>query len=187
MHLSVAWWVSYLSYGHGVWQVFLVGQNHHRNTSQLFISQDPLQGLLGLWHSDWITTVHYKNQSLTVVQVVPEEGKSRTYSLLVVAKGLLSLFSVGNGWEVLGYIYLQLGLMLFCPPTSHTVREVFLSRSKVPTLNPMVGDVSITLKLQIMPECDQHSFIVRINLCKKNKQKKHLSCQQSSQQSRLSR
>lgn len=73
MHLSVSWWVSYLSYGHGVWQVFLVGQNHHRNTSQLFISQDPLQGLLGLWHSDWITTVHYKNQSLTVVQVVPEE------------------------------------------------------------------------------------------------------------------
>lgn len=49
------------------------------------------------------------------------------------------------------YIYLQLGLMLFCPPTSHTVRDVFLSRSKVPTLNPMVGDVSITLKLTDNP------------------------------------
>lgn len=41
--------------------------------------------------------------------------------------------------------------MLFCPPTSHTVRDVFLSRSKVPTLNPMVGDVSITLKLTDNP------------------------------------
>lgn len=36
--------------------------------------------------------------------------------------------------------------MLFCPPTSHTVRDVFLSRSRFPTLKPMVGDVSITLR-----------------------------------------
>lgn len=44
-------------------------------------------------------------------------------------------------------VYLQLGLMCFCPPTSHTVRDVFLSRFSIPTLKPMVGDVSITWKV----------------------------------------
>lgn len=171
VYLLVARSVSYLSYGHGVWQIFLVGQNHNRNTSQLFISQYPLQGLLGLWHSDWITTVHYKNQSLTVVQVVPEEVLAITLQIQNLQSSgtswRITFLLVDNGWEVVSYIYLQLGLILFCPPTSHTVREVFLSRSKVPTLNPMVGDVSITLKLQIMPECDQNSFTARNYQCKK--------------------
>lgn len=52
----------------------------------------------------------------------------------------------GEHW---GCLYLQLGLMLFCPPTSHTVRDVFLSSSKLPTLKPMVGDVSISWKLKL--------------------------------------
>lgn len=60
-------------------------------------------------------------------------------------------------------LYLQLGLMLFCPPISHTVRDVFLSRSRFPTLKPMVGDVSITLKLKLSSDWN-HLFHIRNTL-----------------------
>lgn len=66
--------VSYLFYAHGVRQVHLVGQNHQRDASYLLVTQDLLQDFLGLPDPGRITAVHYKHQSLAVIQVVPPVG-----------------------------------------------------------------------------------------------------------------
>lgn len=79
-------------------------------------------------------------------------------------------------------LYLQLGLMVFCPPTSHTVRDVFLSRSRFPTLKPMVGDVSITLRWKSTTWLKSP---LSHEKCLSYKEA-HLSRQQSGQQSGLS-
>lgn len=61
----------YLSDCNGVWQVFLVGQNHDWNVPQFLILQCLPQDLPGLWQAGWLTAVHHKHKSLDVIQVEP--------------------------------------------------------------------------------------------------------------------
>lgn len=104
---------------HGVWQILLVGKDEEKSIPQFVFVEHSLQFFASFRHTLSIVGINDKDYSLGVLKVCWRD---------LSRNGLPSRALADSQC-------LHRGLILSCPPTSHTVNEIFLY-STVSTLKP---------------------------------------------------
>ena len=126
-----------LSCRHGVGEILLVGKHKQHSVAELILVEHAVEFISSLGDTIAIVAIHHEDQTLGVLEIVApkrtdlQQGGNGRMRITLKCNGVTDDREIGRGESGDKSVCRTLS----CPPTSHTVKEMFLY-STVSTLNP---------------------------------------------------